>query len=146
MFAGVKGGRYAAADSTSWAAGLHVHDLRHAGNTLAADTGISLRNLMAHMGHHNGRAALIYQHKCASADRPIAEGLDGRSAPVEPHRPAATLQEPRPSNGPYPANPPNDQGPGERFHLADLDLHMRASDGNRTRIISLGMIAASGPD
>jgi len=27
--------------------GLHFHDLRHEGNTLAADMGVSLRNLMA---------------------------------------------------------------------------------------------------
>jgi integrase len=56
--------------------GLHFHDLRHAGNTLAADTGVSLRNLMARMGHDNERAALIYQHKSATADRQIADGLD----------------------------------------------------------------------
>lgn len=41
--------------------GLHFHDLRHTGNTLAADMGVSLRNLMARMGHDNERAALIYQ-------------------------------------------------------------------------------------
>jgi len=55
---------------------LHVHDLRHTGNTLAADMGVSLRNLMARMGHDNERAALIYQHKSATADRQIADGLD----------------------------------------------------------------------
>ena len=56
--------------------GLHVHDLRHTGNTLAADMGVSLRNLMARMGHDNERAALIYQHKSVTADRQIADGLD----------------------------------------------------------------------
>jgi integrase len=56
--------------------GLHVHDLRHTGNTLAADMGVSLRNLMARMGHDNERAALIYQHKSSGADRQIADGLD----------------------------------------------------------------------
>jgi integrase len=56
--------------------GLHVHDLRHTGNTLAADMGVSLRNLMARMGHDNERAALIYQHKSSPADRQIADGLD----------------------------------------------------------------------
>jgi integrase len=56
--------------------GLQVHDLRHTGNTLAADMGVSLRNLMARMGHDNERAALIYQHKSATADRQIADGLD----------------------------------------------------------------------
>jgi integrase len=57
-------------------AGLHVHDLRHTGNTLAADMGVSLRNLMARMGHDSERAALIYQHKSSGADRQIADGLD----------------------------------------------------------------------
>ncbi len=56
--------------------GAHFHDLRHTGNTLAADMGVSLRNLMARMGHDSERAALIYQHKSASADRRIADGLD----------------------------------------------------------------------
>ncbi|MFI0374138.1 site-specific integrase [Actinomadura sp. 1N219] len=40
---------------------LHFHDLRHVGNTLAASTGASLKELMARMGHASTRAALIYQ-------------------------------------------------------------------------------------
>ena len=55
--------------------GLHVHDLRHTGNTLAAMTGPSLRELMARMGHSSPRAALIYQHATAERDRAIADGL-----------------------------------------------------------------------
>jgi chemotaxis response regulator CheB len=38
--------------------------------------GVSLRNLMARMGHDNEQAALIYQHKSSTADRQIADGLD----------------------------------------------------------------------
>jgi integrase len=30
---------------------IHFHDLRHAGNTLAAEAGASLRELMDRMGH-----------------------------------------------------------------------------------------------
>jgi len=56
--------------------GLHFHDLRHTGNALAADMGVSLRQLMARMGHDNERAALIYQHKSSTADRQIAGSLD----------------------------------------------------------------------
>lgn len=56
--------------------GLHFHDLRHTGNTLAAATGASLRDLMARMGHDNPRAALIYQHATSQADRAIAEALN----------------------------------------------------------------------
>jgi integrase len=56
--------------------GLHFHDLRHSGNTLAAQTGTSLRDLMARMGHDNPRAALIYQHATSGADRAVAAALD----------------------------------------------------------------------
>ncbi len=56
--------------------GLHFHDLRHTGNTLAAQTGTSLRDLMARMGHDNPRAALIYQHATSGADRAVAAALD----------------------------------------------------------------------
>ncbi|MFI5985905.1 tyrosine-type recombinase/integrase [Streptomyces sp. NPDC051555] len=55
--------------------GLHFHDLRHTGNTLAASTGASTRELMARMGHSTARAALIYQHASADRDRLIADGL-----------------------------------------------------------------------
>jgi integrase len=37
--------------------GIHFHDLRHAGNTLTADAGASLRELMDRMGHSSTRAA-----------------------------------------------------------------------------------------
>jgi integrase len=56
--------------------GLHFHDLRHSGNTLAAQTGTSLRDLMARMGHDNPRAALIHQHATSGADRAVAAALD----------------------------------------------------------------------
>jgi len=46
--------------------------VRHAGNTLAARTGNSLRNLMTRIGHDNPRAALICQHASAEADLAIA--------------------------------------------------------------------------
>jgi integrase len=36
-------------------AGVHVHDLRHTGNTLAAMSGVSTRDLMARMGHDSMR-------------------------------------------------------------------------------------------
>ena len=58
--------------------GLHFHDLRHTGNTLAAATGVSTRDLMARMGHDSMNAAIIYQHATREADRVIADGLDAR--------------------------------------------------------------------
>jgi len=38
---------------------LHLHDLRHAGNTFAAQSGASLRDPMVRMGHDSSAAALI---------------------------------------------------------------------------------------
>ncbi|WP_307831290.1 tyrosine-type recombinase/integrase [Nucisporomicrobium flavum] len=55
--------------------GLHFHDLRHTGNTWAAETGATLRDLMDRMGHSTTRAALIYLHKKAGRDRKIADAL-----------------------------------------------------------------------
>ncbi|MCW2610661.1 MAG: site-specific integrase, partial [Cryptosporangiaceae bacterium] len=54
------------------AQGLRFHDLRHTGNTLAAATGASTKELMARMGHASMRAALIYQHASADRDADIA--------------------------------------------------------------------------
>lgn len=54
---------------------LHFHDLRHVGNTLAASTGASLRELMTRMGHASTRAALIYQHASHDRDNLIARAL-----------------------------------------------------------------------
>jgi integrase len=56
--------------------GLHFHDLRHTGNTLAAQTGASTRDLMARMGHDSPQAAMIYQHATSEADRAIASALN----------------------------------------------------------------------
>ncbi|MGH9024797.1 MAG: site-specific integrase [Acidimicrobiia bacterium] len=54
---------------------LRFHDLRHTGNTLAAATGASTRELMVRMGHASPRAELIYQHATQERDRVIAEAL-----------------------------------------------------------------------
>lgn len=56
--------------------GLHFHHLRHTGNTLAAQSGASTRDLMARMGHDSMNAAIIYQHASRQADRAIAHALD----------------------------------------------------------------------
>ncbi|MBT8223962.1 MAG: site-specific integrase [Dactylosporangium sp.] len=57
---------------------FHFHDLRHTGNTLAAASGASTRELMHRMGHSSMRAALIYQHATSERDREIAAGMDRR--------------------------------------------------------------------
>ncbi|WP_344595969.1 tyrosine-type recombinase/integrase [Actinomadura vinacea] len=54
---------------------LHFHELRHVGNTLAATTGASLKELMSRMGHDSTRAALIYQHASQDRDQVIAVAL-----------------------------------------------------------------------
>jgi len=87
VFTGLKGGplrRSGFNKITNWrhvvealgVPNLHFHDLRHTGNQLAADMGVSTKNLMARMGHDNERAALRYQHQSAKGDRIIADGLD----------------------------------------------------------------------
>lgn len=57
---------------------LHFHDLRHTGNTLAAASRVSTRDLMVRMGHDSMHAALIYQHATSEADRAIADALEER--------------------------------------------------------------------
>jgi integrase len=55
--------------------GFHFHDLRHTGNTLAAATGASTKELMVRMGHASSRAALIYQHATQERDDRIAAAI-----------------------------------------------------------------------
>jgi integrase len=73
--------------------GFRFHDLRHTGNTLAASTGASTRELMARLGHASPRAALIYQHATASRDQLIAQSISDmvgtRSGPKGSGVPAA---------------------------------------------------------
>ncbi|XVQ10722.1 tyrosine-type recombinase/integrase [Spirillospora sp. CA-255316] len=87
VFVGVRGGQLRRSNfSKPWAralegAGLevgefHVHDLRHAGNTYAAESGASLAEMMSRMGHSSTRAAQVYLHACRERDREIASTLD----------------------------------------------------------------------
>ncbi len=63
--------------------GLRFHDLRHTGNTLAASTGASAKELMSRMGQSSSRAALIYQHATQDRDAVIADSL---SSMITEHR------------------------------------------------------------
>lgn len=69
----------------------HNHDLSHTGNTLAAATGASTKELMRRMGHASPRAALIYQHATHDRDAAMARALSdivsavGRKAEVAAH-------------------------------------------------------------
>jgi integrase len=55
---------------------FRLYDLRHTGNTLAADTGAKLKDLMVRAGQSSERAQLIYQHSTAKHQRRLAEGID----------------------------------------------------------------------
>jgi integrase len=54
---------------------LHFHALRHTGATLAAQSGATLAELMARLGHSTAAAAMRYQHAAAGRDKVIAERL-----------------------------------------------------------------------
>lgn len=69
---------------------LHFHDLRHTGNTLAAATGASTKELMSRMGHASPRAALIYQHASRERDVAIAAALSDVITAAKP-APGATV-------------------------------------------------------
>jgi integrase len=62
---------------------FHIHDLRHSGNTWAAATGASTKELMVRMGHANSAAALRYQHATADRDKVIAQALSDLAKPAE---------------------------------------------------------------
>ena len=68
------------------APGLHFHDLRHTGNTEAARTGASTKDLMVRMGHDSPSAALKYQHATNQADRAIADALSDAVAALQERR------------------------------------------------------------
>lgn len=52
--------------------GVHIHDLRHAGLTLAAQSGGTLAEVMRRAGHRTPRAALTYQHAAERRDAEVA--------------------------------------------------------------------------
>ncbi|MCU1497831.1 MAG: putative prophage phiRv2 integrase [Acidimicrobiales bacterium] len=70
--------------------GMKPHDLRHTGNTLAAMTGASTKELMARFGQSTARAALIYQHATEDRDREIADALNGLIEAKLSQRPTGT--------------------------------------------------------
>lgn len=86
VFTGARGGvlrRSNFHSASGWASavakvglpGFHFHDLRHTGNTLASQSGASLADLMARMGHSSTRAARIYAHTTKQRDLAIADSL-----------------------------------------------------------------------
>jgi integrase len=126
-------------------ANIHLHDLRHAAGTLAAQQGATQRELMARLGHASPVAALRYQHAAERRDAVIADALQ---AVIEAAR---HPDEPPPRSQPNPSDSGvegywRDGGPDEPDYsdvqpsenaVPPGDLP-RASDGNRTRVLSLG--------
>jgi hypothetical protein len=66
-----------------------VHDIRHAGLTIAAQGGATTRELMARGGHRTARAALIYQHAAKERNVLVAASLDALAGPALEARPSA---------------------------------------------------------
>jgi integrase len=106
---------------------LHFHDLRHTGNTLAAATGASLRELMVRMGHASPQAALRYQHATRDRDEAIAQALSDLVEQVQ--KPDGNVKGSRMSGDrkPSPSSPArrtkartSDAAQGELFGLRDV--------------------------
>lgn len=59
---------------------LHFHDLRHTGAVLAAQSGATLADLMARLGHTTHVAAMRYQHAAEGRDRLVAIEMSRRAS------------------------------------------------------------------
>lgn len=59
---------------------LRWHDLRHTGATMAAQSGATLAELMARIGHSTPAAAMRYQHAAHGRDKVIAEAMSALAA------------------------------------------------------------------
>jgi integrase len=72
----IKPGRgFYGARETAGRPDLRLHDLRHTGAVLAAQTGATLAELMGRLGHSTPQAALVYQHAAQGRDAQIAAAL-----------------------------------------------------------------------
>jgi integrase len=55
--------------------GFRFHDLRHTGQTLAAATGATVKDLMRRLGHASPAASYRYLHAVDGRDAEIASAL-----------------------------------------------------------------------
>lgn len=62
---------------------LRFHDLRHTGATMAAQTGATLAELMARIGHSTPAAAMRYQHAAQGRDKAIAAAMSQMATKAE---------------------------------------------------------------
>jgi len=125
--------------------GLHLHDLRHAAGTLAAQQGATMREVMARLGHASPAAAQRYQHAAERRDSVIADALQTViEAAQRMDEAPGRIDEPAVSQGD--AGWMRDDGAEAHSDRARSDAENpvppadlpRASDGNRTRVLSLG--------
>jgi integrase len=63
--------------------GYRFHDLRHTAATLAAQTGATIKDLMARMGHASTEAALRYQHAVQDKQQAIASAMEEMLMPQD---------------------------------------------------------------
>jgi integrase len=66
--------------------GFRFHDLRHTGQTLAASTGATTKDLMRRLGHASPAAANRYLHTVNGRDAEIASALSDLAAHGDPAR------------------------------------------------------------
>lgn len=59
---------------------FRFHDLRHTGQTLAASTGATIKDLMRRLGHASPAAAYRYMHAVDGRDAEIASALSELAA------------------------------------------------------------------
>src|SRR6266436_7040282 len=60
--------------------GFRFHDLRHTGQTLAAATGATIKDLMCRLGHASPAASYRYLHAVDGRDAEIAAALSALAA------------------------------------------------------------------
>lgn len=63
--------------------GLRWHDLRHFHGTAAAQSGATLAELKARLGHSTTVAAMRYQHAAEGRDAALAEAISGNVVPLK---------------------------------------------------------------
>lgn len=70
---------------------LRFHDLRHCAQVLAAESGATLAELMARMGHSTANAAQVYMHARAERDTLLARALGEAMNAAAEREPGARL-------------------------------------------------------
>jgi integrase len=68
--------RWLAACESAGVEGLHYHDLRHTGATLAARAGATIAELMNRLGHASPAVAMRYQHAVGERDKALAAAMN----------------------------------------------------------------------